>query len=438
MMKKNSVIGLALIGHALEHFEVTLYGFFATLLAPLFFPSDHYVVSLIASWGAFALGFLMRPLGGLVFGHFGDLLGRKKSLLASILAAALPTLLIGLLPTYATIGILAPLVLIGCRLMQGFSVGGEYSGAAIFVAEHSQHHRAGFMGSFLCATGFGGALLGTLVGACSTLSFMPDWGWRIPFLIGGGIGLGSYFLRRSLPETPKFKNEESSIKQDSIPLLTVYRTKRRNAFCVIAMGANGLIPLYLGSIYLNPIFTQEFGFSMTSLMLINGFFLFTWMILLPVFGYCADKMGLPVLMAISSALTLLFALPLFSLIDNTHSLIDIFIFQGALSFLGAAFVSALPGFLPTLFSPSERYSGVAFHYTLGQAFFGGTAPLIATTLVAWTGDPRAPALYLVASGFFGLLASLFAKPIFSRSLFQFLFIKKPFDYERQTKIVSVL
>ncbi|MBP6950997.1 MAG: MFS transporter [Alphaproteobacteria bacterium] len=410
-MKKNITIGTAMIGHALEHYDVTLYGFFAAMLAPLFFPSDYYIVSLIASWGTFALGFLMRPLGGLVFGHLGDLFGRKKALLNSILVASFPTLIIGLLPTYASIGILAPLMLMACRLVQGFSVGGEYSGAAIFVAEHSRHHKSGFMGSFLCATGFGGALLGTLVGACATLSFMPTWGWRLPFLLGGAIGFGSYLLRRNLPETPEFKNEESSIKQGAVPLFEVYRSNMRNALCVVAMGANGLIPLYLGSIYLNPILIQDFGFSTASMMLVNSFFLLMWIIFLPIFGYFADKIGLPVLMALSSFLTCVLALPLFFLIANTDSLINIFIFMGALSFLGAAFVSALPGFLPTLFSPLERYSGVAFHYTLGQALFGGTAPLIATTLVTWTGDPKSPAIYLLLSGFFGLLASLFAKPI---------------------------
>jgi MHS family proline/betaine transporter-like MFS transporter len=410
-MKKKMTIGVAMVGHALEHYDITLYGFFAAMLAPLFFPSDHYIVSLIASWGAFALGFLMRPLGGLVFGHLGDLLGRKRSLLSSILLASFPTLIIGLLPTYETIGLLAPLMLVGCRLLQGFSVGGEYSGAAIFVAEHSRHHNAGFIGSFLCSTGFGGALLGTLVGAACTLSSMPSWGWRIPFLIGGLIGLASYFLRKKLPETPEFKKEVLSIKKTSIPLLEVYKKKRGNALCVLAMGAHGLIPLYLGSIYLNPILIKDFGLSTSSMMLTNGLFLFLWAVLLPFFGYCADKIGLPVIMALSSTLTLILAFPLFSLIDHTQSLLNIFVFMGALSVLGAAFVAALPGFLPMLFSPLERYSGVAFHYTLGQALFGGTTPLIATTLVTWTENPTAPAFYLILSSIAGLLAALFAKPM---------------------------
>ncbi|HUX78964.1 MAG TPA: MFS transporter, partial [Alphaproteobacteria bacterium] len=336
------------------------------------------------------------------------------------------TLMIGLLPTYSTIGILAPLMLMGCRLVQGFSVGGEYSGAAIFVAEHSGHYKPGFMGSFLCSTGFVGALLGTLVSACSTLSFMPSWGWRLPFLVGGIIGLGSYLLRKKLPETPEFKREEFSIKQGSIPLFVVYKTKLRNALCIIAMGANGLIPLYLGSIYLNPILVQDFGLSVSSMMLVNGVFLFMWVILLPIFGYYADKIGLPILMALSSFLTFVLALPLFSLIAHTQSLMNIFLFQGAICILGAAFVSALPGFLPTLFSPLERYSGVAFNYTLGQALFGGTTPLIGTTLVTWTGDPKAPALYLMLSGVFGLLASLLAKPILQETAWSTFFSRRPF------------
>lgn len=423
-----------MVGHALEHYDVTLYGFFAAILAPLFFPSENYIVSLIASWGAFALGFVMRPLGGLVFGHLGDISGRKKSLLASILVASLPTLIIGLLPSYATIGIIAPLILMACRLVQGFSVGGEYSGAAIFVAEHSRHYRPGFIGSFLCSTGFAGALLGTLVSAGATLSFLPEWGWRLPFLLGGVLGLGSYLLRKKLPETPEFKNQESSIKQGSIPLLDVYRTQKRNALCIIAMGAHGLIPLYLGSIYLNPILTKVFGLSTSEMMIVNGMFLLMWVILLPVFGFFADKIGLPVLMALSSFLTFVLAIPLFSLIANTHSLINVFMFQGAICVLGAAFVSALPGFLPTLFSPLERYSGVAFNYTLGQALFGGTAPLIGTALVSWTGDPTSPAFYLMVSGFFGLLAALLAKPVFQEASWRSFLERIPFT--RKGKLMS--
>lgn len=433
-MKKKMTIGAAMVGHALEHYDVTLYGFFAAMLAPLFFPSDNYVVSLIASWGAFALGFLMRPLGGLVFGHFGDRFGRKKALLVSILLASVPTFIIGLLPTYATIGIFAPLILISCRLLQGFSVGGEYSGAAIFVAEHSQHQKPGIVGSFLCSTGFGGALLGTLVGAASTLSLMPDWGWRIPFLLGGVIGMGSYLLRKKLPETPEFKNEESSIKPRSIPLLEVYKKKRGNALCVIAMGANGLIPLYLGSIYLNPILIKDFGLTTSTMMLVNGSFLLLWAVLLPIFGFYADKIGLSRLMGLASFLTLILAVPLFSLIAHTQSLINIFIFMGALSVLGAAFVAPLPGFLPTLFSPLERYSGVAFNYTLGQALFGGTAPLIATTLTTWTGNSMAPAVYLMLSGFFGFLSAFFAKPIGQEATFNFWLARIPFT--RKGKLMS--
>ena len=162
------------------------------------------------------------------------------------------------------------------------------------------------------------------------------------------------------------------------------------------------------------------------MMLVNSCFLFTWMVLLPIFGHYADKIGLSTLMIISSSLTLVFAFPLFSFIAETQSLLCVFVFQGALSFLGAAYVSALPGFLPSLFSPLERYSGVAFNYTLGQALFGGTAPLIATTLVTWTGDPKAPAFYLMLSGFCGLLASLFAKPVFQEAFSHSFFSRIPF------------
>src|SRR5436189_1033551 len=197
-MEKNiKAIFAAMVGNALEYYDVMLYGFFAAMLAPLFFPTDNQITSTISSLGTFAAGFVMRPLGGIIFGHLGDKFGRRQALVLAIFLVTIPTFTIGILPTYADIGIAAPLILLLCRLLQGLCVGGEYSGASIFVIEYSKRGREAFAGSILCAAGVSAGVLGTLVGFLSTLPFMPAWRWRIPFLIGSLFGLiGHYFRAR--------------------------------------------------------------------------------------------------------------------------------------------------------------------------------------------------------------------------------------------------
>jgi len=410
-MKKSFAIATAMVGHALEHYEVTLYGFFAVTLAPLFFPNANSTASLIASLGTFSMGFIMRPLGGLVFGHFGDRLGRKKCLLFSVLLASAPTMIIGLLPTYESIGILAPTILILCRLAQGFSLGGEYSGAIIFIGEHAQNQKPGFTTSWLCVTGFLGAILGTLIGSFFTLSIMPEWGWRVPFIIGGLLGLAIYFLRRNLPETPVYKNEEKISKKASLPILEVYKKRPLNALCTFIMGSTGMVTLYTGSIYFNPILINEFGLSTSQMMLVNTLILVMWAAFLPVFGYIGDKIGLSLLMGITSFCIFIFAIPLFLMVGIAQSLTSVFILQGLLCIMGSAFLASAAPQFPKLFAPLERYSGVAFHVALGQALLGGTTPLIASALVNWTGNPTAPGYYLMSCGLLGVIAAFLVKPV---------------------------
>jgi len=409
-MKKNLAIATAMLGHALEHYEVTLYGFFAVILGPLFFPNADSTTSLIASLGIFALGFVMRPLGGLIFGHFGDKIGRRKCLLCSILVAAVPTIIIGILPTYETIGVWAPFILIICRLVQGFSLGGEYSGAMIFVAEHSSQKKIGFLGSLLCSTGYLGAILGTLMGALFTISGMPIWGWRLPFIIGGVLGLGVFFLRRNLPETPALQHQENALNKHYLPLMEVYRKRALNAFCVVLMGGSSLVPLYLASIYLNPLLVDKFELSRAQMMLVHALLLVLAGGFMPLFGHFADKVGLRKWMILMYSILCIIAFPLFSLVTS-DSLAHILVLQIVMALLGSSYHSAVGGVFPSLFSPTERYSGVAFHYTLGQAIFGGTAPLIATGLVTWTGNPIAPAFYLMAATFCGVIAVFLSKPV---------------------------
>lgn len=246
MKKSYKAIFAAMVGNALEYYDVMLYGFFATMLAPLFFPTENQTISIISSFGTFAAGFLMRPLGGMIFGHLGDKFGRQKALVLAIFLVTIPTFTIGILPTYVEIGIAAPIILVICRLLQGLCVGGEYSGASIFVIEYSKKGQETFAGSILTASGLFGGVIGTFLGFICTLSFMPSWGWRIPFLLGSLMGLVGYYIRKNVNESPDFMRHKNE-KVAKVPLFLVFQNRKINLLCTIGIGAVSLIPFYIAS-----------------------------------------------------------------------------------------------------------------------------------------------------------------------------------------------
>ncbi len=283
MQLKKSMLA-ALIGHAIERYDVVLYGFFAASIAPSFFPGEG-GYSIIASYGSFAAGYLMRPIGGIFFGYLGDILGRKKSFLYSVLLVSIPTFGISILPTYDYIGIYAPIILILCRLMHGFCSGGEFSGAALYIGEHSELKSEGFNGSLVCAVGFLGVAVGTMIGSITTLPFMPDWGWRIPFFIGGVVTLASYVIRKKMDETPEFKKFKQSNSTLNNPLKAVFQSDIRNLMCTICIGATGHIFLYTTTIYLSTIYKNILHIQQSEILAINTFLMLYWMILVVAAGY---------------------------------------------------------------------------------------------------------------------------------------------------------
>ncbi len=408
-MKKNyKAILAAMTGNALEYYDVMLYGFFATMLAPLFFPSDNQAVSYIFSFETFAAGFVMRPVGGLVFGHLGDKFGRRFALVLSIFLVTLPTLTIGLLPTYADIGIAAPIILVICRLLQGLCVGGEYSGASIFVIEYSKKGKECFAGSVLTSSGFFGGVIGTFCGFLCTLSFMPSWGWRIPFIIGAFMGLMGYYIRTRVNESPEFEKAKGE-KIEKIPLWGVLEKRKINLFCTLCIGATALIPFYLATIYMGTLMGSKLHFTTSEIILINIPLTAFVVCTMPFMGLLADKFGKEVQMRTASFLLILLACPLFLFLENNFSLFNMMIVQFALLLFVAAFVAPSMALLTTYFPVHERYSGIGFGYALGGALLGGTTPLIIASLNSWYESPYIPAYYLMFSAVLGVLGVTFGK-----------------------------
>jgi MHS family proline/betaine transporter-like MFS transporter len=410
-MKLKSKQTLAIVaGHLFEHYDITLYGFFAILLAPVFFPPDSAYSAQIASFGAFAAGFLMRPLGGFIFGYIGDQYGRKKALLISISLAILPTLLIGLLPTYDAIGLAAPILLVIFRLLQGVSVGGEYSGALIYIFEHNQQKHPAFKAGLLIGSGFFGAVLGTLIGTLCTSSFMPAWGWRIPFVLGGIMGMIIYWMRRNVQETPEFKALSDLNRPTGHPLKHIFTLHKKVFFCCIAFGGANLVPLYLATVYMNA-WLSELGLSRTEILFDNTIVLACSALLMPFTGLLADRFGTRQVMSTSLIVLTLCSVPLYIYLAIDPSWQKCVIIQAFLVITNACIIVPLTSYLPTLFPSIHRYTGISVSYTLGQAMLGGSTPLLAALLASSTGQRWAPSLLLCgASILFLVCLKLCQKP----------------------------
>jgi MHS family proline/betaine transporter-like MFS transporter len=401
-MDRKSIFA-ALVGHALERYDVVLYGFFASMLAPVFFPKDS-SIALISSMGTFAAGYLMRPIGGIFFGFLGDKYGRKKAFLWSIVMVVFPTFIMGILPSYEQIGIYAPIILIICRLFQGFCAGGEFSGAAIFVGEHSSKKHAGLAGSFVCGIGFLGVALGTAIGSITTSPTFPEWGWRIPFLIGSVLTLASYFLRRRMQETPDFIESKQNKNLLKNPLLEVLANWKSSVLCAFAIGACGHIYLYTTTVYINNVYKNALNLPQHVIMKIDTSIVLYWMTVVIIMGYISDKIKVKNLMALSTLSVFFASYPVFIYMNQDLSFERILISQLILITLGAGFFGPATAVFKELFPTEERYSGIAFGITFGQALLGGTTPLIAELLVKFTKNPCSPAYYLMFGSLITFLA----------------------------------
>ncbi len=406
--KKNTIFA-GIFGNALEWYDFTTYAFFAPVLASVFFPSKDPFVSLLMAFGVFALSFLVRPFGALFFGYLGDHFGRRNALIVSIIVMSVPTFLLGLLPSYAAIGIAAPLLLTALRLVQGIAVSGEITSATSFLVEHAHETRRGFTGSLAMCSAFVGIVISSAV-----VTFITDllthqqlavWGWRIPFLLGGVLGLIGLAVRLRSAETAHYQKAQQTVKNQPKPsVIKHYRSlDYKPIFMAVLITCVMAIGNYLLIGYFNAFLIKTMNHSPKDVMTINFICLLLLTLLLPLFGMLSDKIGRkPVLLTgVIGFIVLMY--PIFGLLQQ----VDLrYVFLGELLFvlLLAPIVALIPTTLAEMFHVHTRNSGVSLGYNISLALFGGTAPLIALELVAATKNFYAPAWYVIA----GALLSFFA------------------------------
>ncbi|MFH9722366.1 glycine betaine/L-proline transporter ProP [Streptomyces sp. NPDC017254] len=408
----------ASLGNAMEWFDFGIYAYLAVTLGHVFFPSGNDTVQLLSSFATFAVAFLVRPLGGMVFGPMGDRLGRKKVLALTMILMAVGTFAIGLIPSYASIGFWAPLLLILFRMLQGFSTGGEYGGASTFIAEYAPDRRRGYFGSFLeFGTLAGYVAAAGLVTALTTWlgsDTMEAWGWRVPFLVAGPLGLVGLYLRLRLDETPAFQKLESesaraSEAADAVEtsakgdLAKIFRQQWPTLIlCIALVGAYNITDYMLLS-YMPTYLSDELGYSETHGLLILLGVMVLLMLIITQVGRLNDHFGRkPVLMA--GMLGFLFlSLPAFLLIGQG----GVAAITAGMLMLGLSLVCMLgtmSAALPALFPTDVRYGSLSVGYNLSASLFGGTTPLVITALIGATGSNLMPAYYAMGAALVGVIA----------------------------------
>lgn len=397
MSKPKSVFLSAISGNILEYYDFTVYSVFFTVIGRTFFPSDSEFLQTVSSLAVFAVGFLTRPIGGIFFGYIGDKYGRRISLIVSMLGMTIPTFTIGLIPSYHDIGIYAPITLVIMRLIQGLCISGEGAGAAIFILEHHQNLRPGFTAGLVHGSNIVGTLIATFLGIIIEQYFFHiDFAWRFAFLLGGFMGLVGLYLRLRVSETPIFKMLEEKKQILKAPFRNVIKTAWRAMFLTFCVGAAASSVLYLVKTYINVFYHDVMHLDNTVALIYLSYASIISMIAMPIFGGLADIIGKFRTVIIASVAILVLALPTVMLMASEEmwkqilALTVLGILAGAVS--GAAYI-----FIISLFTPAQRFTGVAFSYNLGIAMFGGTSPIIARWLVEKTELFYAPAFYIMAT-----------------------------------------
>jgi len=409
-------IAASALGNATEWFDYGIYAYGVTYISAALFPGavDDAILFALAT---FAISFLVRPLGGLFWGPLGDRLGRKSVLALTILLMSGATLAVGLIPSYAQIGWAAPALLISLRMVQGFSTGGEYGGAATFMAEYAPDARRGFYGSFLEF----GTLAGFSFGAALMLGFslllgdavMHAWGWRIPFLVAAPMGLIGMYLRSRMEDTPVFR-EQAAEGSGSPSLSRLLRDHRRPMLVVGGLVVALNVVNYTLLSYMPTYLQRRIGLSPDEALVVPIIGMLLMMVFLPIAGHMSDRVGRRSMWRLSLIGLLIAVVPLYMLMaTGLVGAIIGFVLLGLLYVPQLATISAT---FPALFPTAARFAGFAIAYNLSTSLFGGTAPAIGSALIGATGNELMPAFYMMAACIIGLIALRFMPETAGRSL----------------------
>lgn len=399
------VAAASFIGNFVEWFDYATYGFLATVIAVVFFPSSDPAVALMSVYAIFALSFIVRPFGGIFWGYIGDKYGRKQALSWSIMIMTLATMCIALLPNYASIGIFAPILLLALRMIQGFSASGEYAGASSFLAEYAPKGKKGLFTSLVPASTAAGLLLGSLMaGAMFALmseSFLHEYGWRIPFLLAAPLGLIGRYIRLKLEDTPEFLTHQKAASKETFPLKALFTDYRQPLFKAFAVASLNATAFYLIFSYMPNYLSTELGVNKTQSFISSSISLAFYIVIVFMMGKYSDQVGRNKMLVMACLGFIVLTFPLFYLLSNS-SFIGILIIQLIFCTLLAMNDGSLPAYLTELFPVHVRYTGFAFSFNTANALLGGTVPLVATWLIHITGNTLSPAFILIVIAVFSI------------------------------------
>ena len=395
---RRRALGAAVIGNVLEWYDFAVYAFLATVLARKFFPGGDELSALLATFAVFGVGFVVRPLGGIIIGRLGDRRGRKIALSLTIVLMALGTVMIGLLPSYESIGVGASALLVAARLLQGFSAGGEWGSSTAFIVEWAPPQRRGLFGSLQQASVAGGFLLGSLTAASLSTWLSPAaleaWGWRVPFLFGSLLGPIGLYMRRNIEETPPFKAAVQERAERGIASAPHGWRLAGRAFGFTLLWT---IAYYIFLSYMPTFLQKHAGLDRAQALWSNTLALLVLVAAVPAAGALSDRIGRKPLLLASCAAFLLLPYPLFAMLLSNPSLPTAIAVQVLFALALALFSGPGPAAIAEIFPTHMRSTWMSIGYSVAAALFGGFAPYVATWLIARTGSPLAPTWYVIGA-----------------------------------------
>jgi MHS family proline/betaine transporter-like MFS transporter len=396
------------IGNALEWFDILIYGAFAVVIAKQFFPTGDDSVSLLLTFATFGVSFFMRPLGAVVLGAYSDRAGRKAALMLSIMLMTIGTAMIAFMPSYASIGLLAPAGIALGKMIQGFSAGGEFGSSTAFLVEHAPHRR-GFFSSWQVASQGISLLLAAIFGAVLNNMLTPEqlasWGWRVPFIFGLLIAPAGIYIRRHLDEAPEFK--ESSEKTDA-PLRDTFAHQKMRLLIGAGSVIMATVSVYL-SLYIPTYAVKQLGlpaWSSFAAMSVAGLIMFIGS---PLVGALSDKIGRTPFMITSSALYIVLTYPMFVFLTNSPGFLQLLLLQTVIGVLMTMYFASMPALLADIFPVATRGTGMSLAYNIAVTIFGGFAGLIITWLIDFTGNKLSVSYFVIFGAVLSLIATLAAR-----------------------------